>query len=185
MAGRFVGSALLTRVDAARLLTVAAVIAALLCLTVTQGSGAAAGIAGSRSLLHSIMFPVIFVSTRALERSGGIDVGPFVHGHRRRRRLAAAGRKYADAAGCKTLLSTDVRLCHRGCDTPSMEAALDPPGGDGTLRCCVAGFYTPPLTFHGMPELNTEVFGRRCTRASDRQQGCRKWRCCMEHSPVA
>ncbi len=68
MVGRFIGSALLTRIPAARLLAVAAGVAALLCLTVSQvGGELAAGAALSIGLFNSIMFPVIFTVT--LERS--------------------------------------------------------------------------------------------------------------------
>jgi MFS transporter, FHS family, L-fucose permease len=68
MLGRFVGSALLTRVRAVVLLAAAAAVAALLCLAVNQTSGAFAGWAAlSIGLFNSIMFPVIFTLT--LERS--------------------------------------------------------------------------------------------------------------------
>jgi FHS family L-fucose permease-like MFS transporter len=68
MVGRFIGSALLTRIPAARLLAIAAGVAALLCLTVSQvGGELAAGAALSIGLFNSIMFPVIFTVT--LERS--------------------------------------------------------------------------------------------------------------------
>jgi len=68
MVGRFVGSALLTRVRAGYLLGLAAAIAALLCLTVRLTPGAGAGVAAlAVGLVNSIMFPVIFTLT--LERS--------------------------------------------------------------------------------------------------------------------
>jgi FHS family L-fucose permease-like MFS transporter len=68
MIGRFIGSALLTRVRAALLLGVAAAVAALLCLTVSRAPGEFAGWAAlSVGLFNSIMFPVIFTLT--LERS--------------------------------------------------------------------------------------------------------------------
>jgi FHS family L-fucose permease-like MFS transporter len=68
MIGRFVGSGLLTRIPAGRLLTLVAGVAALLCLTVSQILGApAAIIAISIGLFNAIMFPVIFTLT--LERS--------------------------------------------------------------------------------------------------------------------
>ena len=68
MLGRFIGSALLRRVSAGRLLGIAAACAALLCLTVRLSPGAAAGVAAlSIGLMNSIMFPVIFTLT--LERS--------------------------------------------------------------------------------------------------------------------
>jgi FHS family L-fucose permease-like MFS transporter len=68
MLGRFAGSVLLTRLRATMLLAAAAAIAALLCLTVSQGSGAvAATCAIAVGLFNSIMFPTIFTVT--LERS--------------------------------------------------------------------------------------------------------------------
>ncbi|MGN6375933.1 MAG: sugar MFS transporter [Sphingomonas sp.] len=68
MVGRFVGSALLTRVKAYRLLAINAVIAGLLCLFVVLTRGAPAGWAAlAIGLFNSIMFPVIFTLT--LERS--------------------------------------------------------------------------------------------------------------------
>ena len=68
MIGRFVGSALLTRLRATLLLGIAAATAAVLCLSVSQGAGmVAAGCAISVGLFNSIMFPTIFTLT--LERS--------------------------------------------------------------------------------------------------------------------
>jgi FHS family L-fucose permease-like MFS transporter len=68
MVGRFVGSYLLTRIAAPRLLCVAALCAGLLCLVVSQVAGTpAAAAALSIGLFNSIMFPVIFTVT--LERS--------------------------------------------------------------------------------------------------------------------
>lgn len=68
LVGRFVGAAALTRVRAEHLLTGAAVIAALMCLAVTQLSGPiTAYIALSVGLFNSIMFPSIFSLT--LEKS--------------------------------------------------------------------------------------------------------------------
>jgi FHS family L-fucose permease-like MFS transporter len=68
MVGRFGGSVLLTRVRAVRLLAVFALVAATLCLTVSQGTGyVAAGCAIAVGLFNSIMFPNIFTLT--LERS--------------------------------------------------------------------------------------------------------------------
>jgi FHS family L-fucose permease-like MFS transporter len=68
MVGRFVGSALLTRVRASLLLVIAAAAAALLCLTVSRAPGEVAGWAAvAIGLCNSIMFPVIFTLT--LERS--------------------------------------------------------------------------------------------------------------------
>jgi FHS family L-fucose permease-like MFS transporter len=64
MIGRFVGSALLTRVSAGLLLGIAAMVAALLCLLVNQTPGAIAGYAAlSIGLFNSVMFPVIFTLT--------------------------------------------------------------------------------------------------------------------------
>jgi FHS family L-fucose permease-like MFS transporter len=72
MVGRFIGSALLRRVSAGRLLGAAAACAALLCLTVRLTPGAAAGVAAlSIGLMNSIMFPVIFTLT--LERSSASE----------------------------------------------------------------------------------------------------------------
>lgn len=68
MIGRFAGSALLTRIPAARLLAVFAVANALLCLFVYMTPGGAAGYAAlGIGLFNSIMFPLIFTLT--LERS--------------------------------------------------------------------------------------------------------------------
>jgi MFS transporter, FHS family, L-fucose permease len=68
MVGRFVGSVLLTRIHAGRLLATAALIAALLCLTVSQSAGVVAAVAAlSVGFFNSIMFPTIFTLT--LERS--------------------------------------------------------------------------------------------------------------------
>jgi FHS family L-fucose permease-like MFS transporter len=68
MVGRFIGSFLLTRVPAARLLMIFAACAAVMCLAVSQLNGStAAYIALSIGLFNSIMFPVIFTLT--LERS--------------------------------------------------------------------------------------------------------------------
>jgi MFS transporter, FHS family, L-fucose permease len=64
MIGRFVGSALLTRLRAGLLLGAAAIVASLLCLFVSQVSGAAAGYAAlSIGIFNAIMFPVIFTLT--------------------------------------------------------------------------------------------------------------------------
>ena len=68
MIGRLVGSGLLTRVAAPRLLSVFTGIACLLCLFVFSVGGVPAGYAAlSIGLFNSIMFPVIFTIT--LERS--------------------------------------------------------------------------------------------------------------------
>jgi FHS family L-fucose permease-like MFS transporter len=68
MVGRFAGSWLLTRVSAPRLLAIAAGVAAILCLLVSQSSGLTAAVAAlAIGLFNSIMFPVIFTMT--LERS--------------------------------------------------------------------------------------------------------------------
>ncbi|MBU6267555.1 MAG: glucose/galactose MFS transporter [Sphingomonadales bacterium] len=69
LAGRFIGSFLLTRIAAPRLLTVCACAAAVLCGTVVLAHGPMAGWAAlSVGLFNSIMFPTIFTIT--LERSG-------------------------------------------------------------------------------------------------------------------
>src|SRR3546814_12683479 len=66
MIGRFVGSALLTRIKAHRLLAVNTAIAAALCLFVVLTRGVPAGYAAlSIGLFNSIMFPVIFKIGRA------------------------------------------------------------------------------------------------------------------------
>ncbi len=68
MLGRFAGSALLTRLRATRLLAAAAAVAALLCLTVSQGTGVVSAVCAiAVGLFNSIMFPTIFTLT--LERS--------------------------------------------------------------------------------------------------------------------
>ena len=68
MVGRFVGSAVLTRVAPAKVLLVCTAVAAVLCVVVTQAHGAsAAWVALSIGLFNSIMFPSIFGLT--LERS--------------------------------------------------------------------------------------------------------------------
>jgi FHS family L-fucose permease-like MFS transporter len=67
--GRLVGTALLTKVRAGRLLATCGVIAALLCLTVVARGGPVSGYAAlAIGLFNSIMFPTIFTIT--LERSG-------------------------------------------------------------------------------------------------------------------
>ena len=68
MVGRLIGSALLTRVPAPRLLAIFTGIACALCLFVFTSGGVPAGYAAlSIGLFNSIMFPVIFTIT--LERS--------------------------------------------------------------------------------------------------------------------
>lgn len=68
MVGRLIGSALLTRVPATRLLAIFAGAAAAICLFVALVGGTAAGYAAlCVGLFNSIMFPVIFTLT--LERS--------------------------------------------------------------------------------------------------------------------
>ncbi|PZU57129.1 MAG: glucose/galactose MFS transporter [Brevundimonas sp.] len=68
MVGRFIGSAVLTRVPAGIVLAVCTVVAALLCLVVSQVGGPTAAYAAlSIGLFNSIMFPTIFTLT--LERS--------------------------------------------------------------------------------------------------------------------
>jgi len=67
--GRLIGTALLTRVAASRLLVACGAMAALLCLAVLVVNGPAAGYAAlAIGLFNSIMFPTIFAIT--LERSG-------------------------------------------------------------------------------------------------------------------
>lgn len=69
LCGRLVGTALLTRVRATRLLGRCGIAAALLCLTVLTTHGPAAGYAAlSIGFFNSIMFPTIFTIT--LQRSG-------------------------------------------------------------------------------------------------------------------
>jgi FHS family L-fucose permease-like MFS transporter len=69
LAGRLVGTALLTRLPASRLLVGCGTIAALLCFTVLVASGPIAGYAAlAIGFFNSIMFPTIFAIT--LERSG-------------------------------------------------------------------------------------------------------------------
>jgi FHS family L-fucose permease-like MFS transporter len=68
MVGRALGSVLLIRAPASRVLAVAAGIALLLCVVVTQTGGAVAGVAAlAIGFFNSIMFPTIFTLT--LERS--------------------------------------------------------------------------------------------------------------------
>jgi len=72
MVGRFVGSALLTKVPAPRLLTVFTGVACALCLFVFAVDGIPGGYAAlSIGLFNSIMFPVIFTIT--LERSSASE----------------------------------------------------------------------------------------------------------------
>jgi FHS family L-fucose permease-like MFS transporter len=67
--GRLVGTALLTRIRATRLLAGCGIIAGLLCVTVLAAHGPVAGYAAlAIGLFNSIMFPTIFTIT--LERSG-------------------------------------------------------------------------------------------------------------------
>lgn len=66
MVGRFVGSALLTRIEAGRLLTAAAITAGALCLIVSQSMGMVAAVAAlAVGFFNSIMFPTIFTLTLA------------------------------------------------------------------------------------------------------------------------
>ncbi len=68
MIGRFVGSALLTKVRAGVLLAVCTLVAAVLCIVVTQTGGVTAAYAAlAVGFFNSIMFPTIFTLT--LERS--------------------------------------------------------------------------------------------------------------------
>lgn len=67
--GRFIGSLLLTRIAATRLLLSCAAAAAVLCLVALSNSGPLSGMAAlAVGLFNSIMFPTIFTLT--LERSG-------------------------------------------------------------------------------------------------------------------
>ena len=69
LCGRIVGTLLLTRVRAARLLAGCGMIAGLLCVTVLIAEGPVAGFAAlAIGFFNSIMFPTIFTLT--LERSG-------------------------------------------------------------------------------------------------------------------
>ena len=69
LVGRLIGSILLTRVPATRLLWFCAAAAMILCLVAMAGLGAASGYAAlAVGLFNSIMFPTIFSLT--LERSG-------------------------------------------------------------------------------------------------------------------
>jgi len=69
LAGRLVGTALLTRISASWLLSVCGIVAALLCATVLASSGPIGGYAAlAVGFFNSIMFPTIFSIT--LERSG-------------------------------------------------------------------------------------------------------------------
>jgi len=69
LCGRIVGTLLLTRFRAARLLAGCGITAALLCLTVLISSGPVSGVAAlAIGFFNSIMFPTIFTLT--LERSG-------------------------------------------------------------------------------------------------------------------
>jgi FHS family L-fucose permease-like MFS transporter len=69
LTGRLVGTVLLTRVRAARLLAACAMVAALLCVAVLVTDGPISGFAAlAIGLFNSIMFPTIFTIT--LQRSG-------------------------------------------------------------------------------------------------------------------
>ena len=69
LCGRIVGTVLLTRIKAARLLATCGLAATLLCLTVLLTNGPVAGYAAlAIGFFNSIMFPTIFTLT--LERSG-------------------------------------------------------------------------------------------------------------------
>jgi FHS family L-fucose permease-like MFS transporter len=68
MVGRFIGAIVLRYVRAGYVLAFCTIVAALMCLYVTQGHGvSAAYVALSIGLFNSIMFPTIFTLT--LERS--------------------------------------------------------------------------------------------------------------------
>jgi FHS family L-fucose permease-like MFS transporter len=69
LVGRFIGSFLLTRIAAPRLLTICAMMAAILCAVAFTTTGPVAAYAAlGVGLFNSIMFPTIFTIT--LERSG-------------------------------------------------------------------------------------------------------------------
>jgi len=69
LCGRLIGTALLTRLPATRMLAGCGIVAGLLCLTVLATTGPTAGYAAlAIGFFNSIMFPTIFVIT--LERSG-------------------------------------------------------------------------------------------------------------------
>jgi FHS family L-fucose permease-like MFS transporter len=69
LCGRLIGTALLTKIRATRLLGLCGIIAGLLCFTVVAATGPAAGYAAlAIGFFNSIMFPTIFTIT--LERSG-------------------------------------------------------------------------------------------------------------------
>ena len=91
MVGRFAGSALLARFRAVRLLSINAFVAAVLCLAVSQGAGVfAAGCALAIGLFNSIMFPeYLHAHLGAQHGFGRCDFGVAVHGHCRRRGIAA------------------------------------------------------------------------------------------------
>ena len=99
--GRFAGSALLTRIPAARLLIVFTALAAILCFVVTQTSGATAAFAAlAVGLFNSIMFPAIFTLT--LERStppASATSGLLVFGIIGGALLPLVAGRVADAAG--------------------------------------------------------------------------------------
>jgi len=74
MVGRFIGSALLARIQAPKLLAAFALVASILCLVVSQSNGELAAYAAlSIGLFNSIMFPCIFTIT--LERSTATVAG--------------------------------------------------------------------------------------------------------------
>lgn len=69
LVGRLIGTALLTRLPASRLLVICGTVASLLCLTILVTEGPLQGYAAlAIGLFNSIMFPTIFAIT--LERSG-------------------------------------------------------------------------------------------------------------------
>jgi FHS family L-fucose permease-like MFS transporter len=69
LVGRIIGTLLLTRIRATRLLAFCAIVAAFLCVTVLMNRGPVGGYAAlAVGLFNSIMFPTIFTIT--LERSG-------------------------------------------------------------------------------------------------------------------
>lgn len=112
MVGRFIGSALLRRINAGHLLGAAAACAALLCLIVRLAPGEAGrgGVERRAHELHHVSGD-LHPHARALERLGVGDLGPAVHGdhrwrsaalHRRphRRRHAQPAPRVRRAARC-------------------------------------------------------------------------------------
>src|SRR3546814_13888428 len=79
MVGRAIGSVLLARFSASKLLVLFPAIAALLCLSVIFVGGVSAGfVALSIGLFNSIQFPVTFTPTPLGRALGRGKVGPYV-----------------------------------------------------------------------------------------------------------